>query len=187
LTNTPQRGLVPSIKYNNQILTESSVVSRFLADAYPSHLVPGTGDADSALKRARINFFVDTWFDKINPLYLPIIKAPNGEEREALVKDYLAKLGKEIEPLLQDAAPFFGGSSKVTLAEALTAPFVARLYTFANHGLLPKSVLEGFESQTPKFNEWAKKVVAQESVNYIYDEQAILAGTKKRLGIGAKV
>ncbi|KPI38407.1 Glutathione S-transferase omega-1 [Cyphellophora attinorum] len=166
------RGLVPSIKYNNQILTESSVVSRFLADAYPSHLVPNTGDADAAFKRARINFFVDTWFDKINPF---------------LVKDYLAKLKKEIEPLLQDAAPFFGGSGKITLAEALTAPFVARLYSFAGNGLLPGSVLEGFESQTPKFDEWAKKVVAQESVNYIYDEQAIIAGTKKRLGIGAKV
>lgn len=44
------RGLVPSLSYNGQIITESAVVSQFLVDAYPSHLVPTAGSPDAALQ-----------------------------------------------------------------------------------------------------------------------------------------
>lgn len=44
------RGLVPSLSYNGQIITESAVVCQFLADAYPSHLVPTAGTPDAALQ-----------------------------------------------------------------------------------------------------------------------------------------
>ena len=81
-----QRGLVPAIKFNDQIITESGVVARFLADAYPSHLVPNTGSADAALKRARINFFVDTWFDKVGSYWLQIIRADDETKKAELVK-----------------------------------------------------------------------------------------------------
>lgn len=117
ISNPNQRGLVPSIKFNDEIITESAIVSQFLADAYPSHLVPKSGDFQSALTRARINFFVDTWFSKIGSYWFQIAIKDSGEEQETLVKEFLALLGKEIEPLLKDAGPFFGGSEKLTLAE----------------------------------------------------------------------
>lgn len=87
---------------------------------------------------------------------------------------------KEIEPLLKDASPFFGGSSKFTLAEALTAPFILRIWALAKHGLIPKSVVEGFEG-LPNFGKWAKEVVKQESVLYIWDEEATVQGMKKKI------
>lgn len=87
---------------------------------------------------------------------------------------------KEIEPLLTDASPFFGGSSKVTLAEALTAPFILRIWALAKYGLIPKSVTEGFEA-LPNFGKWAKEVVKQESVLYIWDEETTIQGTKKKI------
>lgn len=89
-------------------------------------------------------------------------------------------VGKEIEPLLKDAAPFFGGSSKVTLAEALTAPFILRIYALAKHGFIPQSVVEGFNS-LPNFSKWAAEVIKQESVVYIWDEETTIAGTKKKI------
>ncbi|KAJ4316788.1 hypothetical protein N0V94_005280 [Neodidymelliopsis sp. IMI 364377] len=174
------RGLVPAIKFNDQIITESSVVSRFLADAYPSHLVPNTGTADAALTRARINFFVDTWFDKVGSYWFQILRKDSEDEKEALVKEFVATVGKEVEPLLKDASPFFGGSSKITLAEALTAPFILRVFSFSKNGLLPKSVVEGFEG-LPNFNKWANAVIKEESVTYIWDEAQVIPATKKKI------
>jgi len=44
----------------------------------------------------------------------------DGEERDKLVDEYLAVVKEEIEPLLKDAKPFFGGSDKLTFAEVST-------------------------------------------------------------------
>ena len=74
--------------------------------------------------RARINFFVDTWFTKVNTFMYPILKA-EGEEKETLGSQLVAAVKKEIEPLLENAGPFFGGSEHITLAEVHT-PCTAR-------------------------------------------------------------
>lgn len=89
-------------------------------------------------------------------------------------------VGKEIEPLLKDAKPFFGGSSKVTLAEALTAPFILRVYAMTKHGLLPQAIADGF-GKLPNFSKWAGEVVKQESVLYIWDEVPTIEGTRKKI------
>ncbi|KAF1929980.1 thioredoxin-like protein [Didymella exigua CBS 183.55] len=173
------RGLVPAIKFNDQIVTESGVVARFLADAYPSHLIPATGTVDAALTRARINFFVDTWFDKVGSYWFQILRAEDAKKEE-LVKEFVEKIEKEIEPLLKDASPFFGGSKKVTLAEALTAPFILRVYSFSKNGLLPRSVLEGLE-KLPNFSKWAQAVNEEESVTYIWNADEVISATKKKI------
>ena len=53
---------------------------------------------------------------KANALLYPIMKA-EGEEQEKLGDELVKAVEKEIEPLLESAAPFFGGSKKLTLAE----------------------------------------------------------------------
>lgn len=40
-----------------------------------------------------------------------------GEEKEKLATEVVKTVEKEIEPLLEGAAPFFGGSETLTLAE----------------------------------------------------------------------
>ncbi|KAH9864020.1 hypothetical protein J1614_009953 [Plenodomus biglobosus] len=174
------RGVVPALEFNGEIITESGIVSQFLADTYPSHVLPATGTVEGALTRARINFFVDTWFSKVGNYWFQILRQDSEEEKEKLVKDFVGIVQKEIEPLLKDVGPFFGGSSKVTLAEALTAPFVLRIYALAKHGLLPQSIISGFDA-LPNFSKWAAEVIKQESVTYIWDEETIIAGTMKRI------
>jgi len=182
------RGLVPTIKYSNgdvhdEIITESAVVSQFLADAHPSHLVPVSNDGPSAaLARARINFFVDTWFSKAGSYWFQIMRQDVAEEKEALVQQFLAVVEKEIEPLLKDASPFFGGSEKLSLAEALTAPFVLRIYAFgrSTEALLPLSLIKGLES-LPNFSRWAAAVIEHPSVTFIWDEEAVIQGTSKKI------
>ncbi|KAK7181197.1 hypothetical protein DPSP01_003286 [Paraphaeosphaeria sporulosa] len=173
------RGLVPSINFNGEIITESAIVSQFLADAYPSHLLPPSDSVDNALKRARINFFTDTWTTKAGSFWFKIALEDSEEEKEKLTQELIGVVNKEIEPLLKDAAPFFGGSSKLTFAEAIVAPFILRLYAFAKHGLLPKSVTDGLD-RLPNFSKWAAEVIKHDSVTYIWDEEKTLEGSKKK-------
>ncbi|KAL1600431.1 hypothetical protein SLS60_006816 [Paraconiothyrium brasiliense] len=173
------RGLVPSINFNGEIITESAIVSQFLADAYPSHLLPPSDSVDGALKRARINFFVDTWTTKAGSFWFKIALEESEEEKEKLSKELVSVVNKEIEPLLQDAAPFFGGSSKLTFAEAIIAPFIVRLFTFTKHGLLPNSVSDGL-NRIPHFSKWAAEVIKHESVTYIWNEESAVEASKKK-------
>ena len=92
----------------------------------------------------------------------------------------MAAIEKEIEPLLADAAPFFGGSEKMTLAEAIVAPFVLRFYACSNGDLMPKSFREGME-KLPNFGRWAGRVLKEESVLYIWDEERVVERTTKRI------
>lgn len=111
--------MVPSLSYNGEIITESAVVAQFLADTYPDRaaLVPPTTDPKGPLVRARIAFFVDTWFSKVNGFYIKTLSANSADEAAALSENLVAAVKKEIEPLLESASPFFGGSEKLTLAE----------------------------------------------------------------------
>jgi len=180
------RGLVPSIKYSNgdikdEVITESGIVAQFLADAHPSHLLPISNTPAGALTRARINFFVDTWFSKINSFQIKILLEESDEKKEELINEYLATIKKEIEPLLKDAAPYFGGSKKFTLAEVLTAPFALRVNSFAKGGrALPASLEKGLDA-LPNYSKWVAAVISQDSVTYIYNEDEVIAATTARL------
>jgi len=59
---------------------------------------------------------VDTYFTKVNSLFFGALRA-TGEERDVEVKKITDAIEKEIEPLLKDAKPFFGGAERLTLAE----------------------------------------------------------------------
>lgn len=109
---------MPTVKIDGEIVTESGVIAQLLADANPSHLVPASNEPGGALKRARINFFADTFATKFHSHLSKIVwSAKTPEESAEAEKAAIAGAVKELEPLLADAAPFFGGSDKLTLAE----------------------------------------------------------------------
>ncbi len=111
------RGLVPSLSFNGEIIIESAIVSDFLANQYPSHLLPALGSPDAALKLARIDLFVDAFITKFQSPLFKLFTVKTDEEQAAIVEPAVAALVKEVEPKLKDAAPFFGGSDKLTQAE----------------------------------------------------------------------
>lgn len=101
----------------DEVIIESAIAATYLADAYPSpsfwpesHSTP-----TSALTRARINFFVDTFVNKVNGSFYAVLLA-QGEEQGKLGAEFVKAIEKELEPLLEGAAPFFGGSSRLTQA-----------------------------------------------------------------------
>ncbi|KAM0187720.1 hypothetical protein ACHAPI_011040 [Fusarium lateritium] len=175
------RGLVPTIIHNGQTITESAIVAQFLVDAYPNTLLPASSDRNGPLVRARIGFFTDTYSNKVQShIGKAIYRAKTDDEINEATDDILAGILKEIEPLLKDAAPFFGGSDKLTFAEVLTAPFVIRLLTLSKHGVLPTNLVSRLEQETPNFYRWAQAIGKNASVLKIYDEEQIVQGTKKK-------
>lgn len=175
------RGLVPALKYNGEIITESAVVSQFLVDAFPSHLEPNTGSPEAALKRARINFFVDAFIGKFQGAMTKAFTAKNDEEAKPIVEAAVGVLVKEVEPLLSDAKPFFGGSDKLTMAEVLTGSFIIRMFSYAKGGLYSSALIDSFGSKAPNFYKWANAVAVHPSVTNIYNEDDVISHAKARL------
>ncbi|KAI1073693.1 glutathione S-transferase domain-containing protein [Whalleya microplaca] len=175
------RGLVPSLAFNDEIIIESAIVANFLADAFPSHLVPQSGTPDAALVRAKIAFFVDTYISKVNSISYKAQVAKTDEESEGFVNELVATVVKEIEPLLSNAAPFFNGSDRLTLAEVQTGSFVVRLFTLIQYGILPKHTISDLSDKAPNFHQWGQAVSTHPSVTGIYDAEKIAARAKDRL------
>jgi glutathione S-transferase len=71
-------------------------------------------------------------------------------------------------------------TSEADRLQALTAPFIIRTYAMAKNELLPKSITSGLD-ELPNFSKWAAEVVKQDSVTYIWDEEAVIDGTRKRI------
>ncbi|KAL2832677.1 thioredoxin-like protein [Aspergillus pseudoustus] len=189
------RGLVPTISYNGTIIPESAIVTQLLADAHPSHLLPPSNTEAGAIQRAHISFFVDTFVSKVLPHSFTAHRAATDEERSAATLALVEAIEKNnLEALLypegaSGSGPFFRGAEKLTLAEALTGSFLLRLLSLhkPEYGLLAPELPELFEKRTPKFLKWAQAVVAQESVNFIWDEKVVGERTAKRFKAAPKV
>ncbi|OGE52932.1 hypothetical protein PENARI_c009G10305 [Penicillium arizonense] len=169
------RGLVPSISYNGNIITESGIVAQFIADAHPSHLLPPSGPAENSLYRARVAFFVDAFFSKVVPHLFASLRAASDAERDDAAELLVDAVVKEVEPLLEDGkGPFFGGSERLTLAEVQSGSFLLRILGFAKpeHGLV-SAKLPALLERAPRFKRWAEATVAHESVNFIWEEKAV--------------
>lgn len=182
------RGLVPSISYNGTILTESGIISQFIADAHPSHLLPQSSPVENALYRARLSFFVDTFFSKVLPHFWAGVRAASEAERDTAGEELVGAVAKELEPLLVGGkGPFYGGSEKLTLAEVLTGSFLLRILSFSNpeYGLISANLTALLE-KVPKFKRWAEATVAHESVNFIWNEKVVAERTKAKFA-AAKV
>ncbi|KAI5456213.1 hypothetical protein BGZ63DRAFT_417979 [Mariannaea sp. PMI_226] len=128
-------GQVPTLIYNGEMIQQSAII-------------------------AQIAFFVDSWFSKVQPHYFKTLLGKTEKETEDGVTEYIAALVNEVEPLLANTGPFFGGSEKITPAEVLTGPF--RL-----------------EQDALNFSRWAREVVKHPSVISIFNEESIVEATKK--------
>ncbi|KAK7885230.1 hypothetical protein LTR67_010721 [Exophiala xenobiotica] len=198
------RGLVPVFQYTGTpssatlTLTESNHIVAFLTDLYPSHLTPAIAtlpspspspspDADMAIAKAhlryRMSFFIDTFFSKVNPYMFRLVGADNPQTQAKLVDECIALLEKEIEPLLADANPYFGGSDRITVVEAMTTPFTLRLHDFADGQIFPSSLAQRMTDSVklPNFARWLDLCMAHPSVTYVWDKEYYLPRIVERL------
>ncbi|KAI1615269.1 thioredoxin-like protein [Exophiala viscosa] len=197
------RGLVPVFQYTPKpssptiTLTESAAIVSFLTDLYPSHLLPSitplgtsppsSGATSAAHLKYRMTFFTDTYFTKINPLMFKLVGADQGAPQSKIVDDIITLLETEIDPLLVDAAPFFGGSQKITVVEAMTTPFTVRLYDFSNDEIFPASLAERMTGPTlPNFSRWVKLCMEHPSLTEPWDKEYYVPRIIERLPLAKK-
>lgn len=110
------RGLVPALVYNQKTLLESGLIVQFLVDTHPGHVLQSSSCAGGPIYRYDIGFFIDTYFSKTHPFYDSALYS-TGEEKVTAAMGYVDGIVEHVEPLLWNAAPFFGGSNKITMAE----------------------------------------------------------------------
>ncbi|KAL1621829.1 hypothetical protein SLS54_005352 [Diplodia seriata] len=175
------RGLVPAIKFSNdvvvnEIIYESNIISQFLVDLRPSHLLPASmADPSAPLRRARIQFFIDTFMSKIGGQLRGLMLADNQDTK---ADEVIADADKFIEPLLADAGPFVDGSNELTYAETQVAPFLLRLYSMSNGTYLPTKLKSGLQG-LPNFSKWAAATIEHPSIKSNYNEGSVLERTAK--------
>jgi glutathione S-transferase len=76
-------------------------------------------------------------------------------------------------------------NSRSDYLQALTAPFILRIYALAKYDVLPQSMITGLDN-LPNFSKWAHQVIKLESVTYTWDEEKIIPEMKRRFA-AAKV
>jgi len=91
----------------------------FLADSAPPHLLPASDANGGPLRRAIVGGFIDVFLHRFyQPHENAIVNVVTGRGVAADYGEQLAHMAMpELEPLLEDAAPFFGGSHSLTLVE----------------------------------------------------------------------
>ena len=179
-----KHGQVPSIRYTDSNFTatviESSVIPQFLADMFPSRLLPLPDSSPTApLFRVRMAMFVHAFSNSMNPKFFDALFSPVAEVKAKSMAT-LATIRDEIEPLLHDAGPFFGGSERMTMAEVMTAPFVLRLHVFCKAGILPEELGTGL-AKLEKYSKWAERVIEMESVMGVWDEEFMIGMIRGRI------
>ncbi|KLU90556.1 hypothetical protein MAPG_10408 [Magnaporthiopsis poae ATCC 64411] len=86
-----------------------------------------------------------------------------------------------LEPLLAGAAPFFGGSPTLTMAEVMVAPFALRIFALPRAGVMPSSVIDGLEDKAPNFYRWAHAVMEHPSVRTVFEKGDAVEATRARV------
>ncbi|ROW05887.1 hypothetical protein VPNG_08039 [Cytospora leucostoma] len=168
------RGLVPVLIFNDQVIIESEIVCQFLCDVYPSHLCPPPTTTEGALRRAKMRFFIDTYWNKFHTILFRLFEAPTKDDEETIVDDAIAGIKKEVGPLLADASPFWGASDRLTLAEVIVGPFVIRAVLLSKHGVYPFSLNQRIEAETPEFHKWAIATSSHPSITRLVEEDVIV-------------
>lgn len=173
------RGLVPSISFHGEIFTESAVVAGLLADAYPGQLVPVSNAPGGPQRRARIAFFADTFVTKFLSKTFKFRGGWTDDDVAAHVDAAVHEAVHELEPLLHDAAPFFGGSSSLTMAEVLTGSFAIRIVTLTRASVYPPQLASALAERAPRFWAWAQAVAVHPSILADYDEKKTIESALK--------
>lgn len=122
-----------------------------------------------------MSFFIDAYWTKFHTILFRLYEAPAKEDEEHIVENAIEGLVKEVEPLLRDAMPFWGGNERLSLVEVITGPFVIRAVTLSKHGVYPESLNSKAKERAPHFFEWAAAVSSHPSITSVFDEDVHVA------------
>lgn len=129
-----------------------------------------------------MSFFIDAYWTKFHTTLFQLFEAPTQDDEEKIIDDAISGIKREVEPLLADASPFWGGSDRLTLAEVMVGPFVIRAVTLSRHGVYPTSLSRRIETETPAFFKWAIATSSHPSITRLFDEDVIVQRSVAKRG-----
>jgi glutathione S-transferase len=176
-----QLGQIPSLTYGSTPLIESEVITEFLADTFPSHLLPAPTDPSATLFRSRVKIFTNLFYKFLVPPLFRVPQVPLDQvQLETVGDEIVAAVERHISLKLPEAEqePFFAGRKEMTLAEVMVAGFVMRVHLYSKNRILPKNVNERLEANK-KYERWSRKVRELEAVRETWpEEEEVLALAK---------
>ncbi|CAG8659098.1 6926_t:CDS:2 [Ambispora gerdemannii] len=140
-------GKVPTIKYGDTLLAESSIIVEFIAELAQetSNILP-----KDLVQRAQARIFI-VFFGKFSGLLWALVKNQDDEK----VNDQLVKQSP--------TGPYFLGEA-FSITDIAAAPFVARLNISLEVGIIRGNIKiptgEGYE----RYHQWAKSITSRKSV-----------------------
>lgn len=135
-----------------------------------------------ALRRAKMSFFIDAYWSKFHTILFQLFEAPTRDDEEKIVNDAIFGITREVEPLLADAGPFWGGSDRLTLAEVMVGPFLIRAVTLSRHGVYPTSLYERIKAEAPAFYKWAIATSTHPTITRLVEEDVIVQRSVAKRG-----
>ncbi|KAK9474640.1 uncharacterized protein V1510DRAFT_411564 [Dipodascopsis tothii] len=165
-------GKVPTIKYGDEYLIESNVITEFIADIAPASAGLRLSDP---FELAKGRLMTEKFMGLIIPIWGNVLFG-DGSKVGSLLEAV-----EKFQPSLGTPSPFFGGSAVPTVPEIMVVPFIARLYLFTDAGVLPASIKTSLETDAKyaTFNAWAKALIASPSHSAIFQPDVIMAYLNK--------
>jgi glutathione S-transferase len=161
------RGLVPTLRYDNKPLYESTVLCEFLEDAYPSYtpsLIP-TDPYTKAYSKIWIDFITSRIIPSFHRYlqYQPSFSSSSPSPLAGLAqvrKDFLSQL-EQFTNAMDSTGPYFLGK-ELSLVDLILAPWALRLWVF-DHFKGGLRIPEG-EKVWERWVKWLGALEKRESV-----------------------
>lgn len=142
-------GKVPTLVVDDNILIESAITTRYVAEEFPK--------AELLSSNPLLNAQSELWADRyINLVAVSFFYKVKNYEKADLHDKFFDALDQAL-PFLIKAGPFAAGSSKPLIGDALVAPFVGRIHLHLEKGVLPSSISEKLNSDA-KYSDYLKYV-----------------------------
>lgn len=166
------RGLVPTLKWHDKPLYESSLVLQFLDEAYPDH--PPRLMPEDVYDKWRVRLWIDFVGSKIIPAFHRFLQCQNrGEELDKKRGEFLGIL-KEITKAMDGEGPFFLGN-EFGMVDIVLVPWAVRLWVFDHFkgGLgMPEKGQGGEDEEVwGRWRKWYEAVSERRSVKETCSER----------------
>ncbi|ANB12242.1 hypothetical protein AWJ20_491 [Sugiyamaella lignohabitans] len=174
---------VPAVTVNGEILVESAITTRYVAELFPEAGLLSSDPLINAKSQLWADRFIETLpAATIYPIFRGVERT--DAEIESSFFEALDKAIPYLQPNKKDGdGPFAAGQSRVQLGDVLVAPFVGRINLLIEKGIIPSSIKTKLTTD-PKYAsyvEYVKAIHDLPAFKKIFNVDAIYQSFAKRI------
>lgn len=159
-------GKVPTLAVGDDVLVESSITTRYVAEAFPKS---GLLTKDP-LVDAKSELWADRYINVVGTSFYYSVKKMEPSE---IHNNFFTALDT-ILPYLCNGK-FSAGSNAPLLGDALVAPFIGRIHLHLQNGVLPQSISDKLNSDSKykPYLQYVQAIMEWPAFKKIHDPEAI--------------